>query len=70
MTPTPRSRKRTSDDPIPPVKKNPPDDSAERPKTDEHEGATDEQVGDTTGPGVGYDQEPEQEPDEGGVGVS
>lgn len=34
---------------------------------DEHEGATEEQVGDRGGPGVGFDQEPEREKDEGGV---
>ena len=52
-----------------PSRNTPPDpDSPERtPTTDEHEGATDEQVGDTTGPGVGYDQEPVQERDKGGV---
>ena len=33
-------------------------------------GATEEQVGDRTGPGAGYDQEPRQEKDKGGVGVS
>jgi hypothetical protein len=33
----------------------------------EHEGGTEEEVGDRTGPGAGYDQEPEQEPDQGGV---
>ena len=38
------------------------------PDQDEHEGATDADVGDLTGPGAGYDQEPEQEVDEGGVG--
>lgn len=48
-------------------KKPPVGNGSERTKTDEHEGATDEQVGDTTGPGVGYDQEPEQERDKGGV---
>jgi hypothetical protein len=37
------------------------------PDQDEHEGATDADVGDRTGPGAGYDQEPEQEPDQGGV---
>jgi hypothetical protein len=37
------------------------------PDQDEHEGATDEKVGDRTGPGAGYDQEPEQEKDKGGV---
>jgi len=34
---------------------------------DEHEGATEHEVGDRTGPGAGYDQEPEQEKDPGGV---
>ena len=34
---------------------------------DEHEGATEKQVGDRSGPGVGFDQEPEREKDEGGV---
>lgn len=70
MTPPPRSRK-SGEESLPPVRKNPPEEpSAEKVPADEHEGATDEQVGDTTGPGVGYDQEPEQESDEGGVGVS
>jgi hypothetical protein len=34
---------------------------------DGHEGATEDQVSDRTGPGVGYDQEPEPEPGEAGV---
>ena len=46
----------------------------ERPDTeptdDEHEGATEREIGDRTGPGVGYDQEPEREKNDGGVGVS
>jgi hypothetical protein len=33
----------------------------------EHEGATEDEVGDRTGPGAGYDDEPAQEEDEGGV---
>jgi hypothetical protein len=33
-----------------------------------HEGATEDQVSDRTGPGVGYDQEPE--PETGDAGVS
>jgi hypothetical protein len=38
------------------------------PSTDEgREGATEKQVGDRTGPGAGYDKEPEQEDDKGGV---
>jgi hypothetical protein len=32
-----------------------------------HEGATEEQVGDLGGPGAGYDQEPEEVTDKGGV---
>jgi hypothetical protein len=38
-----------------------------KPAQDEREGATDEQVGDRIGPGAGYDIEPEQEKDGGGV---
>jgi hypothetical protein len=33
----------------------------------DHEGGTEEQVGDRTGPGAGYDKEPEQTDDPGGV---
>lgn len=33
----------------------------------EHEGATDEEIGDRTGPGAGYDKEPEKVKDKGGV---
>jgi hypothetical protein len=33
----------------------------------DHEGATDQQVGDRRGPGPGYDDEPEKIKDEGGV---
>lgn len=52
----------------PQVRKTPPaQNPAERTTTEEHEGATDAQVGDTTGPGAGYDQEPVQERDKGGV---
>ena len=42
------------------------------PSPDDHEGATEDKVGDRTGPGVGYDQEPEQddEPEAGEEGVS
>jgi hypothetical protein len=42
---------------------------AQRPpaEDEEHEGGTEEQVGDRTGPGAGYDDEPEQVPDKGGV---
>jgi hypothetical protein len=43
--------------PVPPA-----DEHAE-----EHEGATEEDIGDLGGPGAGYDNEPEQEKDPGGV---
>ena len=33
----------------------------------EHEGGTDSEVGDLTGPGAGYDKEPVQVKDRGGV---
>lgn len=33
----------------------------------EHEGADESEVGDRTGPGAGYDDEPKQEKDRGGV---
>jgi hypothetical protein len=68
MSQTPRTQRPANTNPARPARKKLPlENSAERTKTDEHEGATDEQVGDTTGPGVGYDQEPEQERDKGGV---
>jgi hypothetical protein len=65
MSPNPRTRTNSK---TTAARKTPPaPDSAERVPTEEHEGATDDQVGDTTGPGVGYDQEPVQEGDKGGV---
>lgn len=36
-------------------------------RREEHEGATEEQVGDRMGPGAGYDREPEQVKDPRGV---
>ena len=44
------------------------DTSGSERRPDGHEGATEDQVGDRTGPGVGYDQEPPKE--QGDVGVS
>jgi hypothetical protein len=35
---------------------------SDAPEDEGHEGATEEQVGDRTGPGVGYDQEEKSEP--------
>ena len=34
---------------------------------DDHEGSTERQIGDTAGPGAGYDDEPAQVKDKGGV---
>ena len=68
MSPNPRTPTQKDNTSARPARKKPPvGNPAERTTTDEHEGATDEQVGDTTGPGVGYDQEPAQERDKGGV---
>jgi hypothetical protein len=36
----------------------------------EHEGATEDEVGDITGPGAGFDKEPEKVNDKGGVAPS
>jgi len=45
--------------------------AAKRPRgtsqSPEHEGATEAETGDRTGPGAGYDAEPEQVDDKGGV---
>lgn len=58
-TPDPRLPKDTPEQP---------DAPAERaPGQEEHEGAREDQVNDRGGPGVGYDQEPEQVRDRGGV---
>jgi hypothetical protein len=43
------------------------DSEGATPDPDNREGATDNKVGDRTGPGAGYDMEPEQEKDRGGV---
>ncbi|HUR20445.1 MAG TPA: hypothetical protein VMZ90_06525 [Vicinamibacterales bacterium] len=68
MSPNPGTQRPSSTKPSGPANsKTPVENPAERTKTDEHEGATDEQVGDRTGPGAGYDQEPAQERDKGGV---
>ena len=62
------SQPKTPTNPEPSARKKPiPPNQEERSTNDEHEGAVDDQVGDTTGPGVGYDQEPEQQRDKGGV---
>ena len=45
-------------------------DDRKESEPDEREGATERDVGDRTGPGAGYDNEPEQETDRGGVSES
>lgn len=55
----PRKNIEPADAPFPPAPTSP--------EPEEHEGGTEEQIGDTRGPGVGYDDEPEQEKDRGGV---
>ncbi|HUF47310.1 MAG TPA: hypothetical protein VMM93_05795 [Vicinamibacterales bacterium] len=44
-----------------------PETEGATPGQDSHEGATDQDVSDRTGPGAGYDTEPEQKKDPGGV---
>jgi hypothetical protein len=47
------------------------DQAGRGPRNDrEHEGATENEVADRTGPGPGYDKEPERVPDTGGVAES
>jgi hypothetical protein len=58
MTDRPQQDKRPF--PVPPPQE--PDIDPE-----EHEGATEDEIGDRVGPGAGYDNEPEQEKDRGGV---
>jgi hypothetical protein len=41
-----------------------------KPQDGEHEGATEENVGNLGGPGPGYDDEPGKDPDKGGVSRS
>ena len=45
----------------------PPQPPSKSTDPEEREGATDQEVGDRSGPGAGYDNEPEQERDRGGV---
>jgi hypothetical protein len=51
----------------PPAEERPPERLPEPTEAEEREGATERDVGDRTGPGAGYDNEPEQERDRGGV---
>ena len=67
--------KRTQKDPPnepakPPVQEQPaPEETGDQADTD-HEGATDKQIGDRTGPGAGFDEEPGKVKDKGGVASS
>lgn len=61
--------------PTEPVRKRqePPNEAKKPPMTDpppDHEGAIEEETGDRTGPGAGYDNEPEQDKDTGGIAPS
>jgi hypothetical protein len=64
--PTPDDLKRDRRQPTgqPRPRKSPPDPGG---STGDHEGATEDEVSDRTGPAVGYDKEPEQVRDRGGV---
>ena len=53
-----------------PTPVDPDDDREERTGGDEREGATEKHVGDRTGPAAGYDEEPQQDEDPGGVAPS
>lgn len=44
-----------------------PGDTRVPPDLDDHEGATEDNIGDRTGPAAGYDEEPAQVKDRGGV---
>ena len=59
--PTPKPDTRQRDRTTPPPQPRPDPD---------HEGATEDEVGDRTGPGAGYDEEPERVRDRGGVSES
>jgi hypothetical protein len=52
-----------------PTRPDPPTDDAAD-DSDEHEGGTEEQVGDLTGPGAAYDDEPEKIDNDSGVAES
>ena len=56
---------RTNPKPAQPPARDP--DALPTDHADDREGATERDVGDLTGPGAGYDNEPEQDKDRGGV---
>ena len=57
-------------DSIDPAATKPKPEPAVGQEADDRLGATDDQVGDRSGPGAGYDQEPERQKDKGGVAPS
>ena len=59
--------KKEIDQNIPDKPREPGEAIPEKGEEPEHEGATDEEIGDRTGPGAGYDKEPEKGKDKGGV---
>lgn len=54
----------------PPTGPNEPKSPAGDPDEDAHEGATEKEIGDRTGPGAGFDEEPQKVKDKGGVASS
>ena len=68
QTPPVRGGNTTSDQADGATGENPPDkDRQDKDRNDEHLGATEDEVSDRMGPGVGYDQEPRKVRDKGGV---
>jgi hypothetical protein len=55
----------STDNPTPPHLR--PEDDPSNANPEAHEGATDEQVSDRSGPGAGYDQEPEKVKNQSGT---
>ena len=62
--------KKEIDQPSPEIPREPGEPVPDKGEAPEHEGATDEDVGDRTGPGAGFDEEPEKVKDKGGVAPS
>ena len=62
--------KKEVDQNIPEKPREPGEAIPEKGEEPEHEGATDAEVGDRTGPGAGFDEEPAKVKDKGGVAPS
>lgn len=65
--PTDKNEKKEIDQNIPDKPREPGEAIPDTGEAQEHEGATDQEIGDRTGPGAGYDDEPEKVKDKGGV---